>query len=523
MGYPPPLHTGRDFHPIVKLILVISTSLAVAYGFWFLSAFGETTIQVPTLAGTDVNKTLTSNPSLNDGLVLHWTFDGKDMYQNVADISGRGNHGYLTDTSTSTTFGPIGQAFDFPSNSGHIRTAGTSFDDIPGLPLTIAAWSRAQAGNNGSFRGALTVRPGAGGGDTYYSIGWEGTGGRTSAAARNTTFTRILGPTIGHDRWVHIVGVFRATDDWALYVDGTLSASSNTDVPEITTIDHVNVHTGVLGSCWCDADDVRVYNRALSDEEIERLYELGATTHINTTIGTAGQDSTLSDGLVGHWTFDGRDMDIFAASGQVFDRSGYGLAGNVFGMGTGTTTAIGKIGQGLRFDGSDDAVILGVGAAEEAFSYAAWMRSNTGGPFLDGGACAGDFVSIGIVIAYDASRIGVYRPDHLSSCSLDLIAETAAVAQDGWNHVAVVYDPVDLNIYVNGEREEAAVEPGFVDYIENQESEGSGFSSIGAYRGDFFTGASATFFSGTLDDVRFYNRALSADEVRRLYHLGGRR
>ena len=33
-------------------------------------------------------------------------------------------------------------------------------------------------------------------------------------------------------------------------------------------------------------DDVRIYNRALSAEEITRLYELGGTTHVNVTLKT---------------------------------------------------------------------------------------------------------------------------------------------------------------------------------------------------------------------------------------------
>ncbi len=33
-------------------------------------------------------------------------------------------------------------------------------------------------------------------------------------------------------------------------------------------------------------------------------------------------------------------------------------------------------------------------------------------------------------------------------------------------------------------------------------------------------GKATSFYPGTLDDVRLYNRALSPSEVKRLYHLG---
>src|SRR4051812_23084504 len=48
------------------------------------------------------------------GLVAHWTFDGKDMIQNVGDRSGLGNNGSLNgQTATSSVVGKIGQALNF--------------------------------------------------------------------------------------------------------------------------------------------------------------------------------------------------------------------------------------------------------------------------------------------------------------------------------------------------------------------------------------------------------------------------
>ena len=60
----------------------------------------------------------------------------------------------------------------------------------------------------------------------------------------------------------------------------------------------------------------------------------------------------LERGLVGHWTFDGEDVNI--ATNVITDRSGSGNNGKTFGMDTATTTAFGKIGQAFEFDGVDD-------------------------------------------------------------------------------------------------------------------------------------------------------------------------
>jgi hypothetical protein len=50
--------------------------------------------------------------------------------------------------------------------------------------------------------------------------------------------------------------------------------------------------------------DVRIYNRALSKDEIKRLYNMGGTVKLN----TARADNSLAQGLVGWWTFDGKDL-----------------------------------------------------------------------------------------------------------------------------------------------------------------------------------------------------------------------
>jgi len=77
---------------------------------------------------------------------------------------------------------------------------------------------------------------------------------------------------------------------------------------------------------------------------------MGATTKINVS-----RTDTLTNGLVGSWTFDGPDMAVDTA----FDRSGNANNGTLTG---GPVRTEGKIGQALNFDGVDDYVDLGEGA-----------------------------------------------------------------------------------------------------------------------------------------------------------------
>ena len=64
--------------------------------------------------------------------------------------------------------------------------------------------------------------------------------------------------------------------------------------------------------------------------------------------------STLQTGLVGLWSFDGKDMNW--RTNKALDRSGQGNDGELVNMSTSTSPVSGKIGQGMSFDGVNDYV-----------------------------------------------------------------------------------------------------------------------------------------------------------------------
>src|SRR5437867_1258430 len=79
---------------------------------------------------------------------------------------------------------------------------------------------------------------------------------------------------------------------------------------------------------------------------------LAAPPHVSAgTILGAPPYLGLNSGLVGWWTFDGKDV----AGVTAYDRSGNANSGTLT---NGPTKTIGKIGQALNFDGTDDYVQL---------------------------------------------------------------------------------------------------------------------------------------------------------------------
>ena len=75
-------------------------------------------------------------------------------------------------------------------------------------------------------------------------------------------------------------------------------------------------------------DDVRIYNRTLSASEVKQLYLQGSSLKQNITPrkGTNTGTYSLDSGLVGHWTFDGKDTAWNSNTTQ--DKSGQGNTWN---------------------------------------------------------------------------------------------------------------------------------------------------------------------------------------------------
>jgi hypothetical protein len=81
-----------------------------------------------------------------------------------------------------------------------------------------------------------------------------------------------------------------------------------------------------------------------------------------------------------------------------------------------------------------------------------------------------------------------------------------------WNLISGTYDGTSKKIYVNSDMVASMSWSSPVDTNPN------GISIIGAFAR--ISIGSDYFFNGTIDDVRIYDRALSAAEVQALYQLG---
>lgn len=214
----------------------------------------------------------------------------------------------------------------------------------------------------------------------------------------------------------------------------------------------------------------------------------------------------LRDGLVGYWSFNGPDM----INGTVFDRSGSG--NNLFFVDLASSTAYvaGKIGQGLYFDTgitdyledsqSSTAHNFGTGP----FSTSIWFKTT----FAGAGArminkravCVDD--NFWEVAVGSGAFIGCVD-DGTVSC----VSSNATVNDDEWHHGVFTRDGLSLKVYVDGTLDNTVVANTLADVS----------NSTPLKIGD---SVCANDYVGDLDEVRVYNRALSAAEAKRLYNMG---
>src|SRR3990167_8037062 len=292
---------------------------------------------------------------LTNGLVGYWSFDGKDMAGVTAyDRSGNANNGTLTNGPTRA-IGKIGQGLSF-DGVDDVIDAGTNITPKAN-GISGSAWVNmlgvADIANDD--RVVMSLWTTGSTGNFNFGVGDYGLANdnRLSFTANpDDTWPNVLSTgTINLNGWQHIAFTYDGSNV-RFYFNGTLDSSPVFSTSLLTTagqrfvLGNVNL-TNTDNNFQGYLDDVRVYNRALSGDEIKRLYKIGATLKINTSIN----NDSLTRELVGYWSFDGKDM----AGVTAYDRSGNANNGTLT---NGPTRAQGKIGQGLDFNAVSQKSIL---------------------------------------------------------------------------------------------------------------------------------------------------------------------
>src|SRR3989338_4058816 len=513
------------------------------YIFNFKAAEAALIVQAPKYIG------------LTNGLVGYWSFDGKDMAGVTAyDRSGNANNGTLTNGPVRT-IGKIGQALNFDGTNDYINAGAGASLSITG-PVSICAWVRADAlpGIEHAIVGTLNESTG----DQHYTLSVQTDGSVFFfwSNAWNYEIWRTGSGLITTKKWQHICGVRISDSDVRIFIDGSGRSVSNIgDFSIPVASGNLLISDDTSDYDWHGSiDDVRVYNRALSGDEIKRLYRIGATLKVNTSIN----NDSLTKGLVGYWTMNAPDVagttaydrsgnskngsflgqDISAqglvgwwkldgaSSGSIANgttvgledssgRSNNGTASNSNGTGMAWTTP--KIGIGaVEFDGTDDYVNVGnfhvVSSNDWAVSV--WVNPTTVDAtfgafvFFNGDAMSPTVGGFGFRLQEGTRLVRLYTV--VGTNSEESVNSVSAVSLSTWTHIVVLKSGTARQIYINGTLDNSdTLSSATMDYTDD-----TPVTRIGVIDND------VRWFNGLIDDVRVYNRAISAAEIAQLYNYG---
>ncbi|HEX2314065.1 MAG TPA: sialidase family protein [Thermomonospora sp.] len=320
----------------------------------------------------------------------------------------------------------------------------------------------------------------------------------------------VTSPTSLDDNTWHHAVLRRASGNLSLWIDGTQVDSRPAPEGSVSTVRPFRMYVGQrldgLQRLRGHVDEVRMYRRALSPEEIAAIH---------------ADNSTGPDGAVLHLRM---SIPGLKAHHRLEETSGASLADSAGARfpatlrgGNATLGAPGRTGRALRLN-HDPAAPADTAAETTApvvdttrsFTVSAWANLETTARNHTVVSQDGTRKS-GFLLKYEArtGRWQFTRPHSDSDEPGGATAESAQTVTPGtWTHLVGVYDAAaqKMRIYVNGTAgTEATVTTPW---------NATGNLAIGRC---LWTGAESDFFPGTIDEVKLFDRALTPAEVTALY------
>jgi hypothetical protein len=403
----------------------------------------------------------------SSGLVAAYGFEETSGVV-VTDSSPARNHGVIAGP-VRTASGRFGRALSFDGLNDLVTIA-----DSPALDLsdgmTVEAWVRPTALSG--WRSVVLKERADG---LAYGLYAHENAQRPAATVHVDGDISAAGTGgLPLNAWTHIA----ATHDGAtvrLYVNGALAGTTPASGRMPETTDALRIGGNLVWGEYFSGriDEVRIYNRALPATEIAR-----------------DMNTMIVSGLVAAYGFEEADGSTAG------DASGSGHDGTI----DGATRTAGRFGQGLAFDGLDDVVTI-PGAATltgAKFTVEAWVYPT---------ALSGWRTAV-MKEAADGLVWGLYAHDNAPRPAVTAAfagVDTSAPAAkplplNAWTHLAATYDGATLKLFVNGAQAGKVAATGTVSTSADPLRIG-GNSIWGEY------------FSGRIDEVRVYDRWLSAAEI----------
>jgi hypothetical protein len=291
--------------------------------------------------------------------------------------------------------------------------------------------------------------------------------------------------SISTNAWNHVIVTIDYTNGQGkYYINGSLDSTKtiSTTPPSVSAatalfIGKRNATTPKYGG---DIDQLRIFNKALSAAEVTTLYGETSCEYTCTT-DTNGFPASASSNLVAYYKLDNDATDD---------------TGSYNGTATNVTFDGGRYGASAVFNGSSSGISLPSVNLGSNFSMSVWYKwSGTDNNY--NGTIIGSNDENPSIIHNLFSTLN----EIVYECSGGGLLLLSSVTANVWYHIAISHDGTSLKGYVNGELTDedtvnsitATIEE--IGYDQNQ----------------------TRWISGSIDQVRLYDKALSAAEVSTIY------
>lgn len=403
------------------------------------------------------------------------------------DLSGNGNHGTLNGGVTQGVAGRGGlTSYSFDGSDDYIEISRYSF--ISGFgPYTISAWVKFDS------TGIQTVLSNGGGTGDRHNIGLNDSNNELCHSYYDGSSWITAGKRIEQGKWYHIAGV--ATGNQILaYINGQLQTDSENNSFSDGAGNHISLSGTNQNTSNVDGSiaDVRVYDRALSPQEVQHLYRQGSRD-----LATPPDESDPA--AVARYSFDDRS-DTGTAIDQWGNNNGT-INGAVYSSDSPRNDNL-----SMKFDGTDDYINCGssVGDYTDNFSISAWVRGNEAYRIFT----RRDSSNFQYEFYIFNSTAGGSGQLSVNSSDSTAVASNRKGLDDGkWHHVGFSIDNGSVSFYIDGVKD----------------STHSGFSitsrSVESLIGAWDNGNNDNH-KGNIDDLRIYSRPLSDSEFYQLYRYG---
>ncbi|CAM9909733.1 unnamed protein product, partial [Chrysoparadoxa australica] len=491
----------------------------------------------------------TTNIPRNTYLIGHWKLDEtgwNGTAEEVKDSSGNGHHGTAVGNAKISNYPRVGTGKGvFDGNGDYINLGSDSAFD-----LTTAVAASMWVKSYGAHQGGHLINRGGGWSEHGYSLLWDQNSIRVEV--QNGTKKEICNTGLeDFNRWIHVGFTWKLGDgNIKIYVNGVRRITCNTTITDLGTqnqdlyIGGNATHPGF--EFKGEIDDVMLWrdNAPVADVyNLQKTYITHSGTFTSRIMDNISNTSALksaawetpfpylkeipklgesySSSDYSELTTDNLTTDLVAlyhfnevspanATTSILDSSGNNHHAIPQSSPSFNTSAVLK--SGVTFNGTNDIKINKTGDfpifQHNSFSISFWTKGTTQWDkkiYTEAGHWSTNEVSL---ISTNNEQIRFYTRDAASPYVTQALVSNAKVFDGDWHHVTFVNNNGVYSFYIDGVKDSSLTKTtGTQNFIE---------LNIGSEKG-------GGKFTGSLDEMAFWKRALSNEEITRLFRLGSQK